>query len=130
MKGQTPSEFDAAVRRRHPELESFSVSDYSEPDPAKPTVLHLSWLVVRRGRRNRGVGTQVMLELITYADSQGYDELTLNVASPSKHSHMGTKAGIFDFYRRFGFYRPHRWSRRMIRPRNAACRLHWPGRRK
>jgi predicted GNAT family N-acyltransferase len=61
--------------------------------------LHLSRIVVEKGRRGQGIGTKAMEDLIHLADQ--YEMLT--TLSPSTDFGASSKERLKKFYRRFGF---------------------------
>lgn len=58
----------------------------------------LDQLVVPKEMRNKGIGTQVMQDLIAEADSQG-----VPLALTPSSDFGGSKARLMDFYKQFGF---------------------------
>lgn len=66
--------------------------------------LKLNLLIVPKGQRKQGIGSNAMDELTRYADRHGF-RLTLSTAM--KDDRMGTtsRSRLQDFYKRFGFVR-------------------------
>lgn len=61
--------------------------------------LHLSRIVVEKGRRGQGLGTKAMEDLVALADQYGM----LTTLSPSTDFGASSKERLKKFYRRFGF---------------------------
>ena len=80
------------LRTKYPDVEL----DVSETKKG----LTLSKIVVPEGQRSKGVGSAVMSDLVSYADSKG---LPLAVTPDSTFG--GSKGRLEDFYKRFGFVR-------------------------
>lgn len=89
-------EFQRSVRERFPQLEDFLLHESTSG-----TVV-LSFIEVKRGKRKEGVGSEVMRELIDWADANDRT-IELSVAERNRETGTTSKRRLMSFYRRFGF---------------------------
>lgn len=75
------------------------IDAYVSKDPYGRQNLHLSRIVIERGRRGQGLGTRAMEELTSIADRYGL----LTTLSPSTDFGGSSVERLKKFYRRFGF---------------------------
>lgn len=87
-----PASAEDVLRAKYPNVE-LDVSENAKG-------LILSKIAVPDGQRSSGVGSAVMSDLVSYADSKG---LPLAVTPDSTFG--GSKGRLEDFYKRFGFVR-------------------------
>jgi len=64
----------------------------------EPELITLSKIIVPDTMRGQGIGTKVMLDLISYADSKGKI-----IATTPSEDFGGNKSGLLKFYRSFDF---------------------------
>lgn len=62
----------------------------------------LSSLIVPKDRRNQGIGSQIMNELIDFADRNG-KRLELTPGLKDKYQGTTSRGRLVNFYKRFGF---------------------------
>ena len=77
------------------DLEDFFIYETND-------TITLHSLIVKKGKRNLGVGTSVMKELVSYADKKNK---MLFVTPALRDQHWGTtsRKRLVKFYKRFGF---------------------------
>ena len=86
---------DFGVKQVSEKLESSGITaDLSEND----TLITLSRIVVPKEKRNTGIGTDAMQQIIDYADQSGK-----RVALSPSSDFGGSKERLKEFYKRFGF---------------------------
>lgn len=86
---------DFGVKQVSEKLESSGIiADLSEND----TLITLSRIVVPKEKRNTGIGTDAMQQIIDYADQSGK-----RVALSTSSDFGGSKERLKEFYKRFGF---------------------------
>lgn len=83
------------INKKYPELSAFRLSSPSLRDDRY--IVNIDNISIERKDRDKGIGSKVMTELITWAD-QNNIWLTLQLASKKKNT-------LIKFYKRFGFVR-------------------------
>jgi len=92
---QTLKGFEESITTKYPDVEEFSL--YSVGDD-----IELDRIVVNEYSRNKGVGTDVMKELIDYADQNG-KRLILTTNQADQQLGTTSSGRLKDFYKQFGF---------------------------
>ena len=92
---QTLKGFEEGITAKYPDVEEFSL--YSVGDD-----IELDRIVVNEYSRNKGVGTDVMKELIDYADENG-KRLILTTNQADQQLGTTSSGRLKDFYKQFGF---------------------------
>lgn len=70
--------------------------------PTGQRTIRLNLLIVPKDRRNEGLGSQAMNELIKYADLNNL-RITLSPGLPDDHHGTTSRSRLVRFYKQFGF---------------------------
>lgn len=92
---QTLEGFEESITTKYPDVEEFSLYNVGDD-------IELNRIVVNKGSRNKGVGTNVMKELIDYADQNG-KRLILTTNQADQQLGTTSSGRLKDFYKQFGF---------------------------
>ena len=92
---QTLKGFEESITTKYPDVEEFSLYNVGDD-------IELDRIVVDEGSRNKGVGTNVMKELIDYADQNG-KRLILTTNQADQQLGTTSSGRLKDFYKQFGF---------------------------
>lgn len=88
--------FSAAIRT------SLNVDIVLHVSIDSPKTIELERIVVPSAHRNKGIGTKVMCELVSFAKAEGYG-IELVPAGIGDNDNVATCVRLRDFYSRFGF---------------------------
>ena len=92
---QTLKGFEESITTKYPDVDEFSLYNVGDD-------IELDRIVVDEGSRNKGVGTNVMKELIDYADKNG-KRLILTTNQADQQLGTTSSGRLKDFYKQFGF---------------------------